>query len=741
MKTIHILSILAALPFQAFAMLSTNDLQGRTGRANLTYSRMIVQTGPQWMDIEEEAEIQVVPDWGGPAPNWIVEGTFHVPKGSAITGCMLWNDDVLLMGKLRGKADAKKIFDSLVPPRQPTWARDPLLIEQLDDTTYGLHLFPFPTNGSRRFRLRYLVPLSAGQASLSVKPLFAKSVDGSIPKQFRLKLKGDLEMATLEQGALKWPAEFPSNQLVDLDANSDVRLLWTNGRSRDATRATRGRIDSGAWKGDFVLYTGKVPDSILSKAALKSETVVLWKWIQPRTFVDNCGYNYNYGYSCLSEDGNLAVQQAAKIKEIAEHLTNSGNKVGLVADQGLADSTIRFPLADSGSREYRQMNQWLNGINEGYLKSILPSPDNGYGSGFTSNLDIGKSRQRFRTDIREAASLYSADSGIIRHLVVVTVGPVASNAYLEPFDTTLLPKNVSIGSSRLIGHSYWDYSKYPYQFVEEPAPCTWPGVDLAGIVKARSGGTELFVWNGVALPRSRDSLSGRLSFQGASGRISRNIVVRKAPDGNLVASMNVHGTAISKDVTWTLFDEKGATLKSWNTTPDWLVADGDSLLPRLWAKSEAPISPVFEDRALAPILGVVDPFYSLLATPADSVGIDRQSVLRDSGVPFLSSLDIFPRQGYGGEQVGVMDRQSVAKNLKLSFDMRSRTIRIDIQNLSINDLEIVDLRGRVVASWTKDQLVGVKILEWRLPNGSAKGLLLVRARTAAGIASNRIFVN
>lgn len=737
MKTIHYLPILVAFPFQAFALLSANDLQGRTGRADLTYDRMIVQVGPQWMDVEEEAEIQVVPDRDGPAQNWIVEGTFHIPKGSAVIGCMLWNDEVLLMGKLRGRADAQKIFDSLVPPRPPTLARDPLLIEQLDDTTYGLHLFPFPANGSRRFRLRYLVPLNAGQSSFSVKPLFAKSVPGRIPKQFRLVLKGNLEMATLERGSLRWPAEFPSTQLVDLDANSDVRLLWTNDRPGDATRATRGHIDSGAWKGDFVLYTGKVPDSILSKTALKSETVVLWKWIQPRMFVNNCGY----GYSCLSQYGNLAVQQAQKIKEISEHLTNSGNKVGLVADQGLADSTICFPLSDSGSRENRQMKQWLNGINEGYLKSILPAPDYGTGSGFTSNLDIGKSRQRFRTDIRQAAAMYSADSGIIRHLVVVTVGPDAPNAYLEPFDTTLLPKNVSIGSSQLVGRTYWDNSKNPYQFVAEPAPSTWPGVDLAGIVNARSGGTKLFTWNGIALPRSRDSLSGRLSFQSTSGRISRNIVVRKAPDGNLVASMNVHGTDISKQVTWTLFDENGATLRSWNTTPDWLVADGDSLLPRLWAKSEVPISPVFEDRALAPIFGVVDPFYSLLATPADSLGRDRQSVLRDSGVPFLSSLEIFPRQGYGGEEVGVMDRQPVANSLKLTFDMRSRTIRIDIRNLSINDLEIVDLRGRVMASWTKSQLAGVKILEWRLPNGSAKGLLLVRAHTAAGIASNRIFLN
>jgi len=727
------------LPSSTSATLTANDLSGNTGTANLTYSRLSIQMGAQWMDVEEEAEIQVTPDWNESSTKWIVEGTFTVPKATAITGCMLWNDDTLLMGKLRGKSQAKEIFDSLVPPRQPAWARDPLLIEQLDDTTYGLHLYPFTTDGSRRFRLRYLVPLLPGTESVSIKPLLAKTVNGTLPAQFRLKVKGAVVGAKVQQAGLSWPLTLPSNDLIDLGPSDDVRLVWPTGPAGDATRALRSHIDSGAWKGDFVLYTGRLPDSILSKVALRSETVVLWKWIQPKSFLEYWG---DGRYRSPSKYGWMSVNQAMSIRDIASRLTSSGNRVGLIVDRSLDDSLIKFPLSDSSSADYRQMDHWLAGITESYLISSTASPTGGAIPGALANLDISKSRQGFKTDITEAATLFSKDSGIIRHVLIVTVGPGESTDYLEPVDTTIIPQHFSISSSQLlVTKSHFVQS---VGYVEDPpSPAQWPGVDLGGLVQARKGGREILrPWSGIDLPRSRDSLAGKLSFQSGSGRISRNIVVRRAPDGSMVASLNVHGTDVSKSVTWSLFDENGNTLKSWDATPEWTIADGDSVVPRLWAKSDAPLSPVFQDKELAPLFGFVDPFYSLLATPSDSVGKNRQVALRDSGVPFLSSAEIFARQGYGGENTGIEGRASMTRSgLKVAFDPSSRTIRIDLEGVSAQSIEIRDLRGKLLASWTKDQLAGLESLSWRIPSNATKGMLLVSARTGAGIVSAKIFAN
>lgn len=732
--------LLAPTPF---AGLSANDLSWGTGTVNLTYSRMIVQLGPQWIDVEEEAELQVVPTWETGLPNWMVEGTLSLPKGAAITGCMLWNNDTLLMGKLRGRSSAQAIFDSLVPAPVVTVGRDPLLVEQLSDTTYGLHLFPFAANGSRRLRLRYLVPRLPGDSSLSLKPLFAKSVNGSIPAQFRLKTSGELTGSTLVTGGLSWPIEPPSSELIDLDPSRDIRLKWPN-RTGGLQRGMRGRVDSGAWKGDYVLYTGKVPDSIMTKANLKSETVVLWKWVLPNTFVSSC-YNYatyTYTSTCLNTYGNLAIQQAGKIDEIATHLAGAGNKVGLLADLGLTDSVTKFPLADSGSPDFRRMRNWLGSIDQNFLLGIVPAAAGGSGNGTIDNVQASRLRQSFRTDIREAATFYSADSGIVRHLLVVTVGPEAPSLFQEPFDTASLPKRVSIVSSQLVQNGNWGYVGNLYQYIlQAPKPGNWPGVDLAGVVRARPGGSELRERNGVKLPMTRDSLSGRLSIKSASGTISRKIVVRNVPGIGMAATLNVHGIDVSKSVNWTLYDEKGSTLQTWDVVPDWIEVANDSVIPRLWAKSEAPLSPIFEDKSLAPIFGVVDPFYSLLATPSDTVGRVRQALLRDSGVPFLTSREIFAKVGYGGEGTGIGDAaHRIAKTLKIRLDASSRLLRIDLEGISATRLEIRDLQGRLLAAWDKAELAGRKTLEWRLPAGT-KGLLLVSARTATGLRSARVFAH
>ena len=156
-----------------------------------------------------------------------------------------------------------------------------------------------------------------------------------------------------------------------------------------------------------MLYTGKVPDSILAKVNLKSETLVLWKWIQPKSFLTSCRWANNYFDRCPTDNGNLAIEQAARIKDISQHLSSFGSKVGLIADQGMDDSNVVFGLSDSNSLEYRRMNQWLGGINADYLKGKIPFIADGSSSLGTINLDISKSRQRLRTDIRQAATLYS----------------------------------------------------------------------------------------------------------------------------------------------------------------------------------------------------------------------------------------------------------------------------------------------------------------------------------------------
>lgn len=741
----YVVFLLALAAGGSHAYLIAQNMSGIKGKANLMVSHMTVRVGAQWLDIEEEAEVEIVTTSGSARGPWILEGTFSVPKGTAITGCMLWNNDTLLMGKLRGKADAQHIFDSLVPPRDSGWARDPLLVEQMTDTTYGLHLFPFQTSGTRRFRLRYLVPLAPGANELSIRPLMATHLTGTLPAQFRLRLRGKAEGVKVVRGSLAWPAEFPSYQLVDLDATTDVRLRWPAGPAGDGTCAIRGRIDSGAWKGEFALFTGKIPDSILQKTALRSETVVLWRWIEPRTFFDVC-YDPVSGTNtgrCPNAHGQLAIQQAGVLGDIARRSVENAGKIGLVVDEGMEDTSLVFPLTDSTTTNYRNLRKWLSSVTPEYLKWRIPPATNLSGSGQV-NLDISRNRTRFRTDVLKVGAMYSAASGVLRHFLIVTVGPTpVTGDFLSMPDLSALPPDVTVASSRLVSPGSGLISRNGGLMVGMLAPpvAPWPGVDIDGAVLSRPWGDNVVQWNDIPLTRTRELLAGRLTLRSGDIDLSRDIVVRSNGRGGFNTSLNAHGPILGEAITWSLYDKNGDSLTSWSETPTWLRVDGDSVMPRLWGRSDAPLSPIFEDKELSTVFGYVDRFYSLLATPSDTVGLVRQKAYRDSGVPFLTWADIFPRQGYGSEApTGVSSRPAIARFL-VSWARSSHTLRVDLAGLGARGLEIRDFRGRLVASFGASQLEGLKILDWVAPASLGRGMLLVSVRTASGLRTAKVVID
>lgn len=704
-------------------------------RINLNSSKLTVQIGAQWLDVEEEGELELSLG-GGYTDDQAISGSLQLPKHSTFVGILAWNEDTILMAKLRGKAVAKKTFDSMIAPQSTAQQKDPILLEQIGDSTYKLSMYPFYDGIPRKIRMRYLIPLTPGDTTLDLSPVLAKSVNGSIPKTFSVNLNGSITGIRISHGDLKWPIDLPYKEQADLSKNGGLQLAWPSIPSGDGTRAIWNHADSGAWSGDYILYSGSVPDSILSKTSIRSETVVLWKWLQPSSFVvwDWCYEygNYNFQYTnCPSNFGNIAIQQAAKIKEIAEHLTSMGNRFGLIVDRSMDDSVTRFPLADSSSPRFKEMTKWLGGINRQYLLSTIQRTTNTVTQPNPTQFDLGKLRSSFRVDVKEAGSLYSSDSGFIRHFLIVTVGPNLSAAFDEPVDSTLLGKGISLASSILVTNNP----------LGNAPGATWPGIDLAGFASLRKGGSAIRPWNGVNLPRTVDSLAARLSIQSASGRISKSVVIRKSPTGKMVASLNAQGTDLSKSITWSIYDENGTMTKSWDATPNWIKVSNDSVVPRLWAKSETPISPNFDGKDLAPIFGYVDPFYSLLATRSDTVNHNQQASLQISGVPFLTSREIFARQGYGGDASGVTARRPARASLNLSYDISRRVLRMSMDDSKPIHVDIHDLRGRLVASWSaSDMATANGRIDWKVPAGFPKGMAIVRWQTESSTYSGHVMI-
>ena len=83
----------------------------------------------------------------------VVEGiyTFRLPPGAIITDLVLWIGDRRVQGQVLERFEARRTYDEIVGRRV-----DPALIEQIDDQTFTLSVFPFPANGSRRVELEYM---------------------------------------------------------------------------------------------------------------------------------------------------------------------------------------------------------------------------------------------------------------------------------------------------------------------------------------------------------------------------------------------------------------------------------------------------------------------------------------------------------------------------------------------------------------------------------------------------------
>lgn len=703
--------------------------QSRDSRTTLLSSQVRATVGPMWIDMEEDAELAALPEpTDAGTGQFVIKGEFHLPPSTVVTGCLFWNGDTLLMGKLRARPEAQTNIDSILSPIGGR-AFDPLLVEKVNDTTYSLQIFPVPKGIGRRVRLRYLVPVTSRSGETPVAPALAREVSNTATTTWRLELRSNgVKNVSLKRDGLVWPISLPSTDMIPFPMpGSTVAIQWGT-TSSTGERAVRTRMDSGDWAGDFVLYTGRLPDSIARKVEIRSETVFLWRWIQPSSFL----YGYGYYGTYLSSYGSQAVDQAAKLWTLSGKLGAQGGKVGLVADQGMDDTTIVFPLSDSTGSTFRNMRTWLAGVTPEYLQWRIPAPEYGTTPGPTS-LELSHNRRLFRQDIVRVGSLYSADSGIVRHLLVVTVGPVPSGGdFLDSIGLDGLPPGVTVGST--------DFQTGPGTYGDDltfhPGPLTrakWPGVNLDAAIRARPDlRSTLAPIDGVPLPGARTRVAARLTIATATDSFSNNAAIDRGPDGTWTTSINVHATGLTDAVRWKFFDTTGRTIASYVAHPAWVVSPNDSAIPRLWATTPDHLAPsAFNLTSLAPVFGFIDAQYSLLARPGDTLGNRYQIAYADSGVPWLSAGDIFAHVGIR-KPTGIQGASRTSH--KLSVRIHGLGVEILYPGLRLASLEIRDLRGRLQASWSRAALAGRQSVEWIPPRGAglATHSFIAIAQTESG---------
>jgi len=748
------MAALAALASPSHAWLHSQSTQGVDSRHEVRILDHVVRTTVHqgWADVEEELSLgtQASTDTWNPAPtenlgSWEIAGTFNLPEGSVVTGALLWDGNTLLKAKLKGATAASNEYEAIVDRQTAPHPlpRDPLLIEKLG-ANYSLKLFPVQWGGSRRMRIRYMVPLqSMGDGwTIPVGSAFAGEV-ASHSDQYQIDIDNQGgDGIKLEHDGMLTPVR-GMTKLVDYPATQGQSTSWWEPPPAyhapySAQLPQRGSIalstsmDSGSWKGGYVMYRGKLPDTLLAKSNLRQEIMVLWKWNAPSSFVTDYGWGKqltSYGSEVLQEANLLATSTATLAR--ASNLV----RVGLVSDEGDNRRLRKFGLSSWGSDTFALMQEYLGSFTQ---DTLLNRYDGSTGTVGSTNgaADRKAGAKRFATDLQVAFSLYSKDSGVVRHIVFVSAGPAQD----FPDPTVALP-----AWPKGLTASAFSYGSYGWGFFGDDR-AHWPGVDLPNLVAQHSlpEAKQLVGWLPFVVPLTR--VTWELGFTAGSRTFAIDAVtgLENGAGSTTMLEFNGHAkTAWSQNLSWKLYDENGNLVTT--TTADaanWIQLPHDSSIARLWGGSSRHWSETWRTRNVGNLFGFVDPSHALLATPGDSLSADLQGLYREAGVPFLLPSEIFGTDQTGIDVPSEDPNDPPVSGLLSKTDIAGFLVRSQAggRGLSIalpagldanSELVVRDLHGRILAKWNASQLASLKSIEWNAPAGTARGMLYVELRTGS----------
>jgi hypothetical protein len=681
-----------------------------SGECALTRGSLRVKVFPAFLQVEEEVEIAAIGevDANSDGKTLEISGSFAMPPGSVIIGALLWDGDQALVGTLQDKAKADSIYEDLVkrnsvPPPRP---RDPLLLQLVSPNNYQFKIYPVSSGHSRRLRLSYQLPPSIGATGLelilrgAILPLFA----GATQVLVNLENGGGAERVLLAQGDARTELTLPRSRFLttgDLAAETEgyydydsyqyvagrqaVKILPIDPRKQVMLKTS---FASGLMQGNYVnLYAG-LTDELLSSLVKRIEVVVLWKWHNTGTWITKD----RWGNENISPSLYQAQDQANAILQLYRGLGGPATRVGLLHDDSRAAPHV-FAAASQGQPAYSQAIDYLNSLQNGYVEHFVRDTRILAGGSANVPASIKTSKDKFLSNLKLVKSLFSPETGTIRHILLVTAGSDYSTAQTDmnaAFDSLFQDQPVSLASlngnqAEQVGFDFFAAKRthaYTGPMVENywaPVPA-FESMNLTATVRNATKAYDFTLKCQAGLNLTCENLT----FHGKSQ------------------------SAWSDTVEWEAFDLKGKSLGRAKTGPWKLENPEDTAIAVLWAGSESPFSENRQEPALGPVYGFVDRWASILATPKDT--LKNPSAYGDTGVPRLDNKEILAElPNYEG---GVITDPTAIVNAGLAGISnpsawtleRSRggafTLRIPglARGLRV-EVEIYDLSGKRVGYW------------------------------------------
>ena len=709
------------------------------GDAQLTGFERRVTIHPFFMDIEEDYEMKPTgryqPYYREPGDSTTLEmyGEFSLPEGVAVTGVLIWDGEKILQGTLKGKSEARSQYESIVSRKL-----DPVLIEQTGSDSiahtskFNISIFPATYNQTRKIRIRYLVPqtLSLQGKYFSIPPSLAGGFCKFGIKNYKLSLIGTNDISKVFLSNTDTTSTFLCNLPFIDDKQKMAQFInkydstigiFSNSinikvKDHELPQLITTQFDTGNYKGNYSLFWGTPPDSLLVKAGLRREVAFLWKWNFPQAFVELNGLNKK-----VSMFGRQLLAQAKQIDNAVKNIYLSGDKSALVVDKGNRAANKLFRMCSGGSATADSISAYLFGIDSNFLFATCE----GAKSPVRIRVDESEREKFYKNSIEDfdislktVVSLYSPDKRIIKHLVVITAGPLPdmSNNYNYYSDLdSILGKDITLSG-------YGSSPLYPLGY--------WPGVPMHQVVEKHALDTNGAFTSGYWMPEQRvASFSATLSNSKTSVQMPlgfyRPYVGRLDSFPKTTLTFACHSTvAWNPTIEWKAYSLKGDLLGICIDKPDAFYQPQDTFVGKLWAASPIAISDTtfLSDRGFR--FGIVDTQYSLLALPDDAVSAAQNENLATGGLPFLRDDQIFP-----APHVAIQNNFTIAKQLHHGIIVKqiaNGTMKIFLPGIAnAKYLRIFDARGRLLVQFTSEQLAGKEFVILQPAVKLASGLYLV----------------
>lgn len=415
--SIYLVLILVKFTFSEFHVYSFNNYWNQI-LSNVSTESVSITIEPKgsYLDVIESAVIHPMMASVEDIAKYWIEGSIALPEKSTLVQILY--------------EDSANVFSSKIIPLYPkehfptdTIIKNPIMEVSYETNRDGRDLYTVKlhkvTMGQNyKISMRYHVPnLGSAVPSYYLNVLCNSTYSNPGFLEFSYRSKKNGRPYYLDLG----------NSLFKISDGQSLQIPYQQNyiiRANDSMSTTMHitNFSDSLFGGKYLLLNTSIPDSVIIQLSKPIELLFLWRWNKPSCFVQK---NSDIGTSWLTSYGQIAIEQAAAIKNMITEVAVTGNKAGMVHSIQYRKPEV-FPLCKINSAAYTVIDSYLSQmdeayfLNSGYYEEII-APAN------PSDTLYDSSRTEFLNSLKIVNGLYSNGQGVIKHLVIVTCGPIRNS--------------------------------------------------------------------------------------------------------------------------------------------------------------------------------------------------------------------------------------------------------------------------------------------------------------------------